>query len=277
MSRRPEGGTARHPAAASRRQAGFALLLVLWSLLLLSIVTTALNRDARDELRLARNGAAAAKAEALADAGIARAVFGLLNLRPEERWRGDDRPYAFPLGAGRVDVRVQDEAGLIDLNAAPEELLASLFSVAGAPDDQAATVARGIAERRSTPDLGGPFEAVEALVSLPGMSRDLLARAAPFLTVATRQRVVDATVAPMAVVLALGTDPQAAEAMMAEREGSEAAAGAAGRAAPSQRRLFRIRAEATVDGARFVRVSVIRLTYASERPYLVLSWRRASE
>jgi len=273
MSGRTGGGTGRGPTAARRRQAGFALLLVLWSLLLLSTVTAGLNRDARDEIRLARNGAAAARAEALADGGVVRAVYGLLDLRPEERWRGDGRPYAFPLGAGRIDVRIQDEAGLIDVNAAPEELLASLFAVLGAPDDVAAAVARGIVERRSQLDQGGPFEAVEALVGLPDLSRELFGRAAPYLTVATRQRVVDPAVAPLPVLLALGTEPQSAEAMVAAREGIEGA----GMAAPTQRRLFRIRAEAAVDGARFVRLAGIRLTYAPERPYLVLSWRRAAE
>lgn len=254
---------------SAERQGGFALLMVLWSLLLLSTIATGLNRDARDELRLARNGAASARAEALADAGVARAVYGLMDLRPEERWRGDDRPYGLALGGGTVEMRVQDEAGLIDLNAAPEELLADLFAVLGVPEDRAADIARAIVERRASPESGGPFEAPEALEGLSGLGRDLAARAAPFLTVVTRQRTADPTVAPVAVLQALGTDPKVIEATLAARARGETPA-------PSQRRLFRIRAEAVVDGARFVRVATVRLTHAPERPYLVLSWRRGT-
>ncbi|HYH18859.1 MAG TPA: hypothetical protein VD995_09605 [Azospirillum sp.] len=41
-----------------------------------------------------------------------------------------------------------------------------------------------------------------------------------------------------------------------------------------QRHDHHIRAEAEIDGARFVRLAVVRFTNAPEQPFLVRSWRR---
>ena len=54
----------------SRRERGFALLMVLWTLMLLAFLATVYGSNARTEVLLARNLVTNARAEALADAGV---------------------------------------------------------------------------------------------------------------------------------------------------------------------------------------------------------------
>ena len=68
--------------SGSARDRGFALLLVLWVVAILSVVVAGFAAGTRSESRLARNLLDAADARALAEAGVARAgasTFGLTN------------------------------------------------------------------------------------------------------------------------------------------------------------------------------------------------------
>ncbi|MDR3535940.1 MAG: hypothetical protein P4L71_05530, partial [Acetobacteraceae bacterium] len=67
---------------ATAREAGFALLLVLWSLVLLSLILTQLLSAGRSEAQLAGNLRNAAMAEAIADGAVREAVFHLLGGTP---------------------------------------------------------------------------------------------------------------------------------------------------------------------------------------------------
>ena len=72
----------------SRRERGFALLMVLWTLMLLAFLATVYGSNARTEVLLARNLVTNARAEALADAGIYRAATFPLK-RDAERWAAE--------------------------------------------------------------------------------------------------------------------------------------------------------------------------------------------
>jgi general secretion pathway protein K len=147
---------------------GLALVVVLWVLVLLSLIAASFTRTTRTEVNLTRNLIDNAEAEALAEAGVYRAVLGLLagqraidfggdleqvlqgrpasrealarrpevemaranTLDPREGWRVDGTVYAWAFAGGEVRVSIQDEAGKIDLNAASDELLRGLFLTA---------------------------------------------------------------------------------------------------------------------------------------------------
>ena len=94
---------------------GIALLSVLWVTGLLAVMAASFASSARTEARLAHNQEESAKAEALADAGVHRAVFGLLDLDRDTAWRAGDAAYVFSLGDGDVQVWIEDEDGKIDL------------------------------------------------------------------------------------------------------------------------------------------------------------------
>ncbi|MCD6016859.1 MAG: hypothetical protein K0R88_2943, partial [Solirubrobacterales bacterium] len=61
---------------------GIALISVLWITGLLAVIAASFASSTRTEARLARNLVANAKAEAIADGGVHRAVLGLLDPDP---------------------------------------------------------------------------------------------------------------------------------------------------------------------------------------------------
>ena len=115
---------ARHPRGSSR---GFALILVLWVLVLIAAIGTYILAGARTETAIAQNVVAGAQAEALADSGIALAVFNLLDPIESRRWPLDGEPHALDVPGGSLSVRLFDEAGKINPNLATEPLLIGLF------------------------------------------------------------------------------------------------------------------------------------------------------
>ncbi len=138
-----------------------------------------------------------------------------------------------------------------------------------------------------------PFEAVEEAHQVLVMTREIFRLAAPGLTIHSRSKGVDVTVAPEIVLKALpGVDPAAVEAFSERRQtrtgegqtGGAALGGARattlpglGRkyAARSRGRVFTVRAEARVrSGAVFIREAVISMTRNIERPFNIHAWRR---
>src|SRR5262245_25653368 len=127
---------------------GIALISVLWITGLLAVMAASFASSTRTETRLAHNQEENAKAEALADAGVHRAVFGLLDPDPETAWRAGDSAHTFSLGEGDVQVWVEDEDGKIDLNGAPVQLLAGLLLALGLPEEDARRMADRIGDFR---------------------------------------------------------------------------------------------------------------------------------
>ncbi len=64
-------------------QRGVALVIVLWALTVIAVISANFTTANRDGLFLARNTVERAKAEALADAGVYRAVLAIVNQEPE--------------------------------------------------------------------------------------------------------------------------------------------------------------------------------------------------
>ena len=75
------------PRPAENR--GIALVVVLWTLLLLSLIAASFLTLTRGEIGVARNAVDNARAEALADAGVHRAVLGLMRPVSGGGWRVD--------------------------------------------------------------------------------------------------------------------------------------------------------------------------------------------
>ncbi len=88
----------------AREHRGLALVTVLWVLMLLSLIAASFMRTTRTEINLTRNLIESAKAEVLADAGVYRAILGLLDSDPERAWRADRKIRKFSLGGGTVQV-----------------------------------------------------------------------------------------------------------------------------------------------------------------------------
>lgn len=288
---------------------GAALIIVLWTMALLSILLVAFANNAQIELAIARNQLNAARARAAADAGVAVALVGLTAATTASPavagawpdWAADDREHVVVHDGVDVRVRVVDEGGKIDLNAAPEANLRGLFVVLGAASGDAARLSAAVKQwkadrqallrplqwaRRSAPAYdqpAGPFFAMEELQRVPGMTRAAYDLIAPFITVHSRSTSPDIRTAPPEVLRSLpNVAPAQVEAWLTERAQAAAPEPATGAllGGPFRTNLSRpvvtIRAEAvTPGGASFVREAVAAVTGDPQEPFRILAWRQA--
>src|SRR5262249_39337683 len=102
--------------------------------------------NGRAETAIAHNVRAAASAEALADAGIARAVANQADAEITNRWKLDGAPHAVLLPSGRIEIRLADEPRKINPNPAPAALLAALFEGCGTERGTARRLGASVAD-----------------------------------------------------------------------------------------------------------------------------------
>ena len=273
-----------------RGKRGFALLLVLWGLILLGLIAASFLRETRVGTTLARNVVENAKAEALAEAGVRRAILGLLDTDPATAWRADGRPYRFELGDGTIQIQIQDERGKIDLNHAPPAMLATLFQETGSDPEVARRLADAILDyadrdndRRpagaedddyaSAGLKGGakdaPFDSKEELLNVLGMNRAIYEAIAPGVTVHSGQSEVNPSTAPE---LVLRTIPNLT---VRERDQIMSARSERVPSQLSQVDVVTVLADArTRGGGRFVREAVLRRSGEPGNPFQILDWRQ---
>lgn len=289
------------PRRNSARSSGIALVVVLWMLALLAVLVLGFVRDTRTELQIARNQDAAARARAIADAGVTLAILGVLDPAPATRWRADGQIHSLRFDGGTIDVGVQDEGGKIDLNGTTPQVLDGLFRVVGLPGDQADQLAQAVITwreaHRTAPaqdatladspppaTLQKPFLAIDELRLVPGITAALYDRVAPFVTVYGNGAQVNPMTAPTAVLESLpGADPATIAAFVAARDTQpEAAPGGlpplpgVADAAVAPLEVFAVTsAGTTAGGARFVRQAVAQIVGAGAVTVQFLSWRQA--
>lgn len=227
------------------RAGGLALVAVLWMVAALMVTVTGVIYAVRGEVRTVASLREMAVAGALADAGLVITAGELAAAKVRESRLVQAE---VPFEQTAVGIRVVPLTGLIDLNSAPEPLLADLIAVAGELDrSDAARLAQRIVDWRDADDQpqpegaedaayaaagspfrtrGGPFEAIEDLLQVLGVDFDLYERLRPLVTVHARGNGrVDPAAAPLPVlrVLAAGNE-QVAGAYASAREASGALA-----------------------------------------------------
>ncbi|MGE4481410.1 hypothetical protein [Acidocella sp.] len=184
----------------SRRDRGFALLVVLWSLVLITLLITTLLASGRTDTRLANNIRDAAMARAAADGAINETIFHLLG--HDGGWAEDGPAHELAVGRSMVWVQVHGLAGKINPNLASTALLAGLFQAVGMAPQQAKGLARAViawrskaataqdredllnAYRRAGLPYGPPakpFADLGEIANVMGMTPTLLARLRPHL------------------------------------------------------------------------------------------------
>ena len=275
---------ARLRGGAAGGERGFALLVVLWSMALLALLGTHVVASGRAEILLASNLRGAAAAEAAADGAVHAAIFRLLDPSPR-RWVPDGLPRELALPTGGIaEVRVESEQGKLNPNLARAEVLRSLLTQLGAEPRTAASLAVAILDWRSgsqRPRPGGakepqyraagrdyappgrPFQSIDELGLVLGMTPALLARLSPFLSIYQSGE----------------PDPRFAHplVLLAVREGggdAEADAEFGGDTGGALVVAITVTASAA-GGARFVRQAHVRLGAGTRgRPWQILDWRR---
>jgi len=207
------------------RQRGLALVLVLWVMVVLSLIAAAFLGETRSGLQAAQQRREAARAEALADAGVHWAIWRLL--QGEQGAGGqpglplDGRPVRRTIGgetgdtgetAGAVEVRVRDVFGRIDINVADAATLTRLIRAVGVSaararvlaarsldyrdvdSDRRAEGAEDAAYARAGATAGardGRFSEPGELAMVLGIDAALAARLRPHVTVRSGTRALD--------------------------------------------------------------------------------------
>lgn len=171
--------------AGQRHATGVALVAVLWVVAALTIMVGGAIYGSRTEIRAVTVDRQLARASALADAALAQTLQAWM--RPGER-RPDG---ATRLVVGFDDVEMELLAypltGLVEINTAPEALLAAVFTHgAGLSPPEATALAQAVEAARQLPEfkaLGHRFAAVEELLQIPGFSYDIYQAVAGLLSV----------------------------------------------------------------------------------------------
>jgi general secretion pathway protein K len=207
---------------------GISLIVVLWMLVILTVIALAFSRQVRTEIQLTANYQNQAKAEALAEAGVWRAVM-MLSQRSAAALSGeviylDGRLYPLASDVGDLKVSLQSSQGLIDLNRAPEELINSVVQKVAESIEQAETVTAALFDWRDEDDLrrlggaersdyladnlgygptNGPLISVAELARVYGMTTKMYRALRPYVTVISGNARIDVTTAPSFVLSAL--------------------------------------------------------------------------
>ncbi len=263
------------------------MIVVLWACVLISLIVVHLTASGRSELRIAGNLAANAAVQAAADGAVYRAIFNLLDPRPDERWSLDGSSHELPIGDSRVVVRLDDEAARINPNIAAPELMKALVAIVANNGDQADAVVTAIAEwigankrsravsgRNNDDPVAGrpydppgePLQSIEELGWMRGMTPGLLAALRPHLSL----------FAP-AVPNAERADPVVTRAI-AEAAHSAAAATLPPIAEASQIMTARITATALgPENAAANRLAIARVGAGVAHGYAIVAWQSGDE
>jgi general secretion pathway protein K len=279
------------------------LVYTLWSLALLAAIAFSVASAAVSSYRVAAGGIDTAQAEAAAEVAMNRAVLGLLDRRLDHRWRVDGVPRDITAGTFKARVTIQDELGRIDLNHADSPLLTGLFVSAGLQHHHAVALTDKIQDWREggafkrlngakDPEYAaagltyrprkGPFQSIDELNLVLGMTPELFRRVLPAITVYSSRPTIDPQFAPREALLALpsATSDAVSEVIAARLRQSVGGAGEvpAGVIDPMVAlggRAFSIHVEVERPNTMVTRDAVVRLTDDPGRPFWLLSWRNS--
>jgi general secretion pathway protein K len=267
--------------ADRRRNGGFALIIVLWTLVLIAFIVAHLTASGRTEIRITNNLVANAVAQAAADGAIFESVFNLSNPQPDQRWPVDGSTRELVIGNSRVLVRLEDEAWWINPNSASPALLEALLRATGSDPESARRQAGAIGEWVGSAPAPRPQNTILADYQAAGL--DYGPPGAQLETLDELGRVLGMTPAILAVIRphltlfgpsqpsATTSDPIVAAALA---ESAQVAAAPSANQPPPDVLTTRITATAFgPNNAQVTRSAIVRLGAALPRGYDVLAWR----
>lgn len=289
------------------RQRGIAIVLVIWVTVLLTVVAASFIMERRTEAMVVLNSVSMARAEAAANAGVARAIAESYRNDPTalEAWKRDGSPHDWVFEGIAVRVEMRDESAKIDVNTASEALLRGLLVTAGLNDDEASKLLDAILDWRDPDSFkrpngaeeddyraaglpykpgNAPFQAQEELQLVLGMRPEIYRRLAPSITVYSRQPGVNPQVASRDVLMSIpGLTTDVVDDYIARRD----AAIAAGQPVPSLPQagafasgvspVINVRSVAqSEDGTVFSREAVALLRPVPRKPVTYVAWREST-
>jgi general secretion pathway protein K len=149
-----------------RREAGMALISVLWVLVLLTAIVAEFAYSMRTEVNITRNFMEATRAHYIAHSGVIRAVVAMVKNTDKAKnqqnadevaadtiWRVNAAIAPQRFGSGQFSVHIDNAAGLIDLNSASDKLLRLMVNTLDISDNEKAVIVDSILDWRDRDDL----------------------------------------------------------------------------------------------------------------------------
>ncbi len=294
------------PVSAVKAQTGVALILVLWITTLLTLIASSFIHAMRTDINIVGNAVTRAKLDAATSAAVHRALLEIA--KPEQfadRWKSDGVPQSWQYHDMVIQLSILDESGKIDINSGNEALIRGLFKSQGLTDEQAAALSDAVGDWRDPDSLkrprgaeepeyvaaglaykpnNAPFQSIDEMRLVLGMTPELFQRIAPLITIYSRQPGINTQIASRDVLRAVpgATDAQVND-YLAQREAARNARLPIPVFAPAQNfQSFRngvvtIRAEAQAeDGSHFVREAVALRLPNPKRSYTFLRWQEGT-
>ncbi|MFP2769847.1 general secretion pathway protein GspK [Oceanisphaera sp. KMM 10153] len=224
------------------RNRGIALISVLWVLTLLTLLATGLSVNSRSQAQQSRYITHAAQVRHAADAGVQLAMLMLAQPKEQQTWLADGSAHLIMLDDIEIRVALFDDSGRIDLNNAGVELLDGLLATARVDDDHRIRLVDAIMDWRDGDDLrrlngaeaddyaaaglnygpsNAPFQSVNEVLRVLGMTPDLYRRIRHSLTLRNPRNSINPLYAPRQVLLSLpGSDSMTVEQFISDRRQS---------------------------------------------------------
>lgn len=275
-----------------RDEGGFALLMVLWTLMLLSAIATSILLETKTTSALAIGDFERLNAHLTLDGAINRAILALIDPSDDLELPLDGRPVTLDVLDRNITINVWSEAGKLDINAAPPSSLATFFEKIGLNEQRAQAEAAAIAEWRTATTLEdrvrinevygrlgkpygprfAPFRSVGELALVAGMSETILSMAEPMLTVWSGNPDVDRTVASGTLLHALAEGGDALARLQESAEKLNGASKASGSRKAALGEIVTVKASMTTPRGPLSRVATIQVAGEASRPFRVLEW-----
>ena len=281
-----------------KRDRGFVLVLVLWSVILLALMAAGFSASVRAYLRSVTTDKEIVRAEAAADGGINLALMDLATSRKKDvsqsRFAADGSTAACQMpDGGVIAIRIEDEAGKVNLNLANAALLETVFAGAGASADQASAYAAAVldfrdgdadrrpngAERDDYVTAGvlarpkdGPFDTVDELDQVLSLPPEFLDQLKPYATVHSGLSGIDLTLAAPGLRAIFEAAP-----LQSATGGIDGGGQRAEFAARSNDRAYTIHALARLSsGVQYASKAIVEFPERFQQRYQLRQWRRGS-
>jgi general secretion pathway protein K len=196
-----------------KSQRGFALVIVIWILTLLSLMAGSFALTMRRDSGVTSAQKNNAQASALSESGLAMAEYMLQQADPDRRWLTDGSIYQILRSDGsEIRVKLVSEAGKIDINAADESLLLAVIKAVSSDLWEQQRLLNSIldwrdedneqrphgAEKKQYQEAGlsyipsnKPFQSLDELQLVLGINAEIFNRIQPWLTVYSGQSQVN--------------------------------------------------------------------------------------
>lgn len=219
---------------------GMALLLVLWMLIILIGIIGVFALIASTERQQGKLLARTAQARYAAEGGVEVTVIRLLHSDPLLRWVPDNRLYQYQIDKTRIEVRIVDESGKVDINVAGSDVLVPLLRALEVDELQAQAITSAIIDWRDPDDLlnlpggaedpqyasadrpygakDGPFQTIAEVQQVLGMTPELYAKLQPHITIYSGLARPNPSFAAEPVLSAIGLLPPQVAQLLAQRE-----------------------------------------------------------